>query len=178
MDLTILSKQLGKYLDMPSQLPPVDKWNPALSGDIDIFIDKNGQWFHEGNPILREKLMRLFSTILKREDNEYFLVTPVEKWRIRVEDQPFVVVLMNIVEHQGGQNIQMITNTGDEFEVGMNHPLELDGHEAPKVLVREGMYARLNRNVFYELAEMGQETEEGYFIESAGEKFKIGCLIK
>jgi len=175
MDLTILSKQLGKYLDMPSQLPPVDKWNPALSGDIDIFIDKNGQWFHEGNPILREKLMRLFSTILKHEDDEYFLVTPVEKWRIKVEDQPFIVVLMNISQDQGlSQQVEMITNTGDEFIVNSDHFIELDGHEAPKIHVRNGMFARVNRNVFYELAALGIEKEGGYLIESAGERFKIG----
>lgn len=174
MDLTILSTQLGKYLDMPSELPPVDKWHPELSGDIDIFIDKNGQWYHEGDPILREKLMRLFSTILKREGDEYFLVTPVEKWRIKVEDQPFVVVLMNNQQEDPHSVISMITNTGDEFNVGPDHILELDEHEAPKVHIRGNMYARLNRNVYYELAELGSEKDNGYFVSSLGETYKIG----
>lgn len=174
MDLTVLSQQLGKYLDMPSQLPPVEKWNPELSGDIDIMIDRHGQWFHEGDPILREKLMRLFSTILKREGDEYFLVTPVEKWRIKVEDQPFVVVLMNAVKNADDAQIEMITNTGDEFTVNLDHFLELDEHEAPKVHVRNGMFARVNRNVFYEMADIGVEKDGAYFIESGGESFKIG----
>jgi len=174
MDLTVLSQQLGKYLDMPSQLPPVEKWSPDLSGDIDILIDRHGQWYHEGDLILREKLMRLFSTILKREGDEYFLVTPVEKWRIKVEDQPFVVVLMNLSKANGQSQIEMITNTGDEFTVNSEHFLELDDHEAPKVHVRNGMFARVNRNVFYQLADMGIEKDGEYYIESAGESFKIG----
>jgi len=174
MDLTVLSKQLGRYLDMPAQLPPVEKWNPDLSGDIDIVIDKNGQWFHEGDPIIREKLMRLFSTILKREGDEYFLVTPVEKWRIKVEDQPFVVVLMNLSKANGQSQIEMITNTGDEFIVGSDHEFKLDDHEAPLVRVRGNMFARLNRNVFYDLAEHGLEKEDGYYVESQGQEYKIG----
>lgn len=174
MDLTILSKQLGRYLDMPSQLPPVEKWNPDLSGDIDIVIDKNGQWFHEGDPIIREKLMRLFSTILKREGDEYFLVTPVEKWRIKVEDQPFVAVLMNESVSHGQPQIEMITNTGDEFIIGKDHGFTVDDHEAPKVHVRNNMYARLNRNVFYDLAAKGEEKQDGFYVESQGLEFKIG----
>lgn len=174
MDLTVLSQQLGRFLDMPSQLPPVDKWHPDLSGDIDIRIDNHGKWFHEGTPILREKLMRLFSTILKREGDEYFLVTPVEKWRIQVEDQPFVVVLSNQVSTDAGQSIELITNTGDEFVVSSKHYLEIDSHEAPKVYVRAGMFARLNRNVYYELASNATDNDGKYMVKSAGEFHQIG----
>ncbi|GAA6133362.1 DUF1285 domain-containing protein [Oceaniserpentilla sp. 4NH20-0058] len=174
MDLTVLSQQLGRFLDMPSQLPPIDQWHPDFSGDIDIRIDKNGKWFHEGDPILREKLMRLFSTILKYEGGEYFLVTPVEKWRIQVEDQPFVAVLSNNITTEMGQNIELITNTGDELVISSAHNLEIDAHEAPKVHVRAGMFARLNRNVYYDLASSALAKDGRYMVESAGELHQIG----
>ncbi|MGR6873889.1 DUF1285 domain-containing protein [Pseudomonas sp. HK3] len=174
MDLTVLSGQLGKYLDMPSDLPPVDKWNPDLSGNIDMVIKADGQWLHENNPIKREKLTRLFSTILKREQNDYFLVTPVEKWRLQVEDQPFVIVLMHQSVKNGVNLIQMITNTGDEIELNSEHPLVLDDHEAPKILVRSNMYARLNRNVFYAIAEIASEKNGHFFVKSSGDEFQIG----
>lgn len=174
MDLTVLSAQLGKYLDMPSQLPPVEQWNPDFSGDIDMQIKADGTWLHEGDEIKREKLVRLFSTILKREGGEYFLVTPVEKWRLKIEDQPFTVVLMQVIKDSGVQKIRMITNTGDEFELDVEHDVLVDDHEAPKVMVRSNMYARLNRNVYYELAELAEQKEGSFFISSNGVAFKIG----
>ena len=174
MDLTVLSGQLGKYLDMPSSLPPLDKWAPDLSGDIDMLIKADGTWLHEGDVIKREKLVRLFSTILRRENDDYFLVTPVEKWRLSVEDQPFVIVLMHAIEKEGLQVVQMITNTGDELELGVNHDVITDTHESPKVLVRSNMYARLSRNVYYALAELAKEKGEGFYVESNEIEFKIG----
>lgn len=174
MDLTFLSSQLGKYQDMPSQLPPVNKWDPEFSGDIDILIKADGTWLHEGEIIQREKLVRLFSTILKEEKGEYFLVTPVEKWRIRVEDQPFVVVLVQFISSGASQIVRMITNTGDEFELDDDHFLMTDRHEAPKALVRNNMFARLGRNVFYEIADRCVENKEGFFIQSNGNSFKVG----
>lgn len=174
MDLTVLSGQLGKYLDMPSALPPVEKWSPELSGDIDMLIKADGSWLHEGDEIKREKLVRLFSTILKRENDDYFLVTPVEKWRLKVEDQAFVIVLMHLSEKNGDTVVQMITNTGDEIELNRDHPLVSDDHEAPKILVRAGMYARLNRNVFYSLADLATEKAGKFFVKSSGSEFQIG----
>lgn len=174
MDLTVLSTQLGKYLDMPSDLPPVENWTPELSGDIDMLIKSDGTWLHEGDKIEREKLVRLFSTILKREENDYFLVTPVEKWRLNVEDQPFVIALMHITQLKNQQVIRMITNTGDEIELGKSNPLLVDSHEAPKVLIRNHMHARLSRNVYYQLAELAIEKDGRYIVESNGVIFEIG----
>ena len=174
MDLTVLSGQLGKYLDMPSSLPPLELWKPELSGDIDMLIKANGVWLHEGQEIKREKLVRLFSTILKKEGKDYFLVTPVEKWRLKVDDQPFVAVLMHVIERGGKQVVQMITNTGDELELDNEHILVTDSHESPRVLVRSDMYARLSRNVYYALAELAEEKEDGFYIKSNGLDFKIG----
>jgi hypothetical protein len=173
VDLTDLSSQLGKYLDMPSELPPVAKWNPELSGDIDMLIKSDGTWLHEGDEIKREKLVRLFSTILKREQEEYFLVTPVEKWRIKVEDQPFTVVLIQS-SGSDGKALRMITNTGDEFELGPDHDVMLDDHEAPKIHVRGGMYARLNRNAFYAMAKLATERNDQFYLKSNGVEYRVG----
>ncbi len=175
MKLSTLSGQLGKFLDMPDSLPPIESWNPALSGVMDMKICSDGTWLHEGDEIKREKLVRLFSTILKREGDDHFLVTPVEKWQIQVEDEPFIIVLMEVL--QAGlpeQKIRMITNTGDEFELDQDHPMLIDGHEAPKVQVRNGMYGRLSRNVFYQLAEMAFLKDNLFYVSSCGNEFAIG----
>lgn len=174
VDLSNLSTQLGKFLGMPSELPPVDQWQPKLSGDIDMVIKADGTWLHEGGEIKRSKLVRLFSTILRREENEYFLVTPVEKWRLQVEDQPFTVVLIEAKNHTDKTVIRMITNTGDEFPLDSHHVLKQDQHEAPKVHVRANMYARLNRNAFYTLAGMATEREGQFYVTSNGIEFNIG----
>lgn len=163
--------ELGKFENPLGKLPPVNQWHPDLSGNMDMHIHSNGDWVHEGEIIKRDKLSRLFSSILKKESEEYYLVTPVEKWRISVEDQPFVIVLM----HAEAGSIELITNMGETVLVGEGHGLISDkDHEAPRVHVRNNLYARLNRNVFYQMAEIANETEDGYFIYSEGVKFKIG----
>lgn len=173
MDISSLSTQLGKFSGMKAQLPPVQDWAPELSGKIDIVIKKDCRWFHEGDEIKREKLVRIFSTILKREGDEFFLVTPVEKWQIEVEDTPFEVVLADINKDQGKPVIRFITNTGDEVELGSEHPLVLDGGEIPQVEVRHGLMAKLNRNVYYQLAEEALEKDGTYQVESGGDWFKL-----
>jgi len=169
-DILSLSAQLGKFEDSKAGLPPIHEWSPELSGDLDMEIKASGEWIHEGEPILREKLTKLFSTILKRENNDYFLVTPVEKWRIRVEDQPFSVVLADY----SGDHINLITNLGDEIILDSTDKWFFDDDRAPKVLVRDKLWARLNRNVFYEMAGRAYESEDGFWIEQGSLKFKIG----
>jgi hypothetical protein len=164
--------------------PPVENWNPPLSGSIDIRIDGDGRWFHEGAPITRSRLVRLFSTILKREGEQYFLVTPVEKYRIEVADTPFVGVRLDIEEPGGDQHIAIRTNVGDEVLVGPNHALEFrltpggDGAErAPYVHVRCGLEARLVRSAYFDLVEVGEVREvEGvsmFGVMSAGVFFPM-----
>lgn len=149
------------------KLPPVGMWNPPLSGDIDIFIARNGDWFHEGEPIKRLPLVRVFSSILKHENGEYFLVTPVEKWRIRVEDAPFSVVDVNRIEKDGIQVLVFQSSVGDRIIAGPVHPLRVainsSGEPAPYLHIRNGMEGLLTRSVFYQLAEMavaGPEREK------------------
>lgn len=159
MTLDDLLKQLGHDDGAPKRgLPPIEKWNPPLSGDIDIVIKANGSWWHEGTPFVREKLVQLFSSILKREGDSFFLVTPVEKWRIQVEDAPFVVRLISAEGQGREQKINLVTNTGEGFVLGDSHRLEMHldskGDEVPYVEVRAGLYAKFSRNAYYQLAEL------------------------
>lgn len=174
MDISKLSSQLGKFSDMKAQLPPVQSWNPELSGKIDIVIKKDYRWFHEGDEIKREKLVRIFSTILKREGDDYFLVTPVEKWQIQVEGAPFEVVLCDIELIDGKPVIEFITNVGDEVQLNPGHPLVFNGDEIPQIEVRNGLMAKLSRNVYYQLAEAAIEEDGVFKIESAESWYTLG----
>lgn len=146
-------------------LPPVHLWNPEFCGDLDMRIARDGTWFYMGTPIGRERLVRLFSTVLRHdEDGKYYLVTPVEKVGITVEDAPFVGVAM-IVEGEGREQVLIFTtNVGDETAAGKEHPMrfEIDaetGEPAPYVHVRARLDALINRAVFYDLVELGVEEE-------------------
>ena len=141
-------------------LPPVHLWNPAHCGDIDIVIRRNGLWFHEGTPIGREPLVRLFSTVLRKDPDGYCLVTPVEKLRITVEDAPFVAVRVDRV----GEALRFLTNVGDEVEAGPDNAIrvtmyEVTGEPRPYLHVRRGLEALIARPVFYELVDMAEERE-------------------
>ena len=163
----------------PKGLPPVHLWNPTHCGDIDIVIRKDGLWFHEGSPIGREALVRLFSTVLRKDPDGYHLVTPVEKMRITVEDAPFIAVRVD----REGDNLKFLTNVGDEVIAGPDNPIRVEvdaesGEPRPYVHVRRGLEARIARPVFYELVEMATEhdTPEGpvLAVTSDGAVFPVG----
>src|SRR5579871_6868456 len=108
-------------------LPPVHLWNPARCGEIDIVIKKSGLWFHEGTPIGREALVRLFSTVLRKDPDGIYLVTPVEKMKITVEDAPFIAVRVDQVEDEaGGEVLKFLTNVGDVVEAGPEHEIRVE----------------------------------------------------
>lgn len=156
-------------------LPPVHLWHPAHCGEIDIRILRDGRWLHEGRPIAREALVRLFSTVLRRDPDGYVLVTPVEKLSIVVEDVPFTAVRVDRV----GQALRFLTNVGDAVEAGPDNPLRVEtdpasGEPAPYVHVRRGLEARLTRPVFYELAEMAETREGALGVSSNGVWFPLG----
>jgi hypothetical protein len=141
-------------------LPPVHLWNPAHCGDIDIVIRRDGLWFHEGTPIGREALVRLFSTVLRKDPDGFHLVTPVEKMRITVEDAPFIATRVD----QVGDALRFLTNVGDEVEAGPDNAIRVEvdpdsGEPRPYLHVRRGLEARIARPVFYELVELAQERE-------------------
>lgn len=159
-----LVEQVEKTVKNPGR-PPLDKWHPDLSGDMDLRINRDGQWIHKGEPLGREAIVRLFSTILRREeDNQYYLVTPVEKWRIQVEDAP---LLAHSLEKEGSgeqQILRLTTNMGETLELGKEHPLEVgqyeeSGQPRPVVYVRHGVEARLTTSAYYDLADHVVEQE-------------------
>lgn len=162
MDLNHLQKQIG---GKAQSLPPVDSWNPDFCGDINMVIKRDGRWFYEGSPIGRASLVALFSSVLKKEDEDYFLVTPVEKVGIQVEDVPFIITNWQIEN----DILRLTTQTGDEFNVDATHPIELrhdplaqDNVTVPYVNVRRNLWGRLHQNVYYQLIDIAQtHTHDG-----------------
>jgi hypothetical protein len=143
---------------------PVESWNPPYCGELDLVIRRDGVWVHEGTPIGRARLVRLFSTVLKREGERYFLVTPAEKLGIKVEDAPFLAVLMREEAGPEGRNLVFTTNVGDEATAGPGHAIEfraVDGSHAPYLHIRSGLWARVARAVYYDLVALGETREAG-----------------
>lgn len=159
-------------------LPPVHLWNPPHCGEIDMRIARDGTWFYLGTPIGRPAMVRLFSTILRRDPEGYVLVTPVEKVGIRVDDAPFVAVDLEA----GEGRLTFRTNVGDEVTAGPGHPIRVErdpetGEPAPYVHVRAGLEALIDRKTFYRLVELGEvRAEEGadwFGVVSDGTFFRI-----
>jgi hypothetical protein len=164
-------------------LPPVEKWNPDYCGEIDLVIRRDGTWVHEGTPIGRARLVRLFSTVLRKEGERHYLVTPVEKLGVTVEDAPFVAVLMRAEEGPKGRRLVFTTNVGDEIAAGPDHEIVFrtspaSGEKAPYLHVRAGLMALIARSVFYELAGLGETRdlggEEMFGVASEGVFFPLG----
>lgn len=173
MTLSTLLAQINRH--EAQKIPPVEKWNPPLSGDIDIEIKADGSWWHEGDPIARQELVNLFASILKYQDDQYYLVTPVEKWRIKVVDRPLHISMVNA--HQG--NIELLTTTADSLILGPEHPLKmslLNGVELPEVQIRHNLWARVTRNAWYDLLQFASENDQGHIIiRSQGMSFILAA---
>jgi len=162
---------------------PVEKWNPPFCGDLDMEIRRDGTWFYLGTPIGRAALVQLFSSVLRKdEDGRTYLVTPVEKVGIRVEDAPFIAVEVDASLRGGEQVLTFRTNVGDVVEAGPKNPLRFaveagTGGLKPYLLVRGRLEALVSRAVTYELAALGEEVEiDGermFAVRSGGETFPI-----
>ncbi|MBX9796203.1 DUF1285 domain-containing protein [Sphingomonas sp.] len=156
-DLAALSLAEIARLVEEARLPPVDSWHPAHCGPSDMRIARDGTWFHQGSPIGRMAMVRLFSRLLRREgDGSYVLVTPVEKLDIAVEDAPFVAVELKAEGAGADSRLGFRLNTGDVVVAGPDHPLRFaHGADGPRpyLLVRRGLEALIVRPVYYELAE-------------------------
>lgn len=148
------------------QLPPADGWNPPLSGDMPLRISRDGRWWHQGSPIQRHALVCLFASILKKEGSDYFLVTPVEKWRIDVEDVPLLIVAVKVLAAGTGKQVLVFeSNVGDQVMASDDNPLRVvvdadSGEPSPYLLVRHNLEGRLTRTVFYELAALAKPSPE------------------
>ena len=177
-DLKEIEKQLNQSSE-PRRIPPVDKWNPDFCGDLDMQITRDGRWIHEGGEIKRQTMVNLFSSILWKEEDNYYLKTPVEKVGIQVEDVPFHITGLDIVQGEQGQELIFTSSTEDVIKACPENPLRIttdpiSGEPSPYLMVRYGMEGRLNRNVFYQLAESAQERDGEFGVESCGEWFVIG----
>jgi hypothetical protein len=137
------------------RLPPVDQWNPERCGDSEMRIARDGTWYHQGAPIRRPAMVRLFSTILRREpDGRHVLVTPVEKLDIEVEATAFRAIEMSTDGEREQRKIALRLDSGDVVMIGPGHPLIIAPGPSPRVLVRHGLEAELARPVYYDLAEI------------------------
>ena len=151
---------------------PVHLWNPAFCGDIDMRIAADGTWFYNGSPIGRAPLVQLFASILRKDDDRYVLVTPVEKVGIRVDDAPFVAVEMAVAD----RSLSFRTNVDDFVTVGLEHPLRFEPGASdglkPYVLVRDNLWALVKRPLFYDLVALGHtqpwQGEDWFGVSSAG----------
>lgn len=162
-----LAKQVTETMKNAGQ-PPLEQWHPELSGEMDLRISRDGQWIYKGEPVSREAIVKLFSTILRREDDsQYYLLTPVEKWQIQVEDTPLLAHSLEVEGAGEQQVIKLTTNVGEILEVGDEHPLKIDHYEdsgqpRPVIRVRHGVDARLVTAAYYDLAEhVVEQTVDG-----------------
>ena len=162
----------------------LEQWNPEISGDIDITIKANGDWLHEGSKIERQGLISLFSSILRREADGYFyLVTPVEKWRIDVEDAPLMVTKLDAL-HPGTdqQSIQFTLNNGDNGTINAQQALWVETEPgtngpSPYINLPHGLYAKLNRSSFYHLIEYAVEEGQNLKVYSDKHWFELGKTV-
>lgn len=158
-------------------LPPVHLWNPAYCGEIDMRIAADGTWFYNGTPIGRPALVRLFSTILRKDPERFVLVTPVERVGIVVDDAPFIGVDAERTETDDGAVISVTTNVGDVFTLSADHPLrfmpEATGGQRPYALVRGALEAKIARAVFYRMVEWAEERDGQFGLVSHGTFFPI-----
>ncbi|MFZ3353258.1 MAG: DUF1285 domain-containing protein [Xanthobacteraceae bacterium] len=144
--------------------PPVERWNPPFCGDLDMRIAADGTWYYLKTPIGRPALVKLFASVLKREDNKYFLVTPVEKCGIQVEDAPFLAVEMNVEQRATGCILHFRTNVDDWVACGPEHALRFEpepgtGGLKPYLHVRRDLWAKVTRTLFFDLVELGEERD-------------------
>jgi hypothetical protein len=172
-----LAARIGK-----ERLPPVEKWNPPYCGEIDMRIAADGTWFYLGTPIGRPALVKLFASVLKREGDKHFLVTPVEKVGIRVDDAPFLAVEMEIENRGERQNLIFRTNVDDVVRCDSEHKLRFEPEEGtggikPYLNVRRNLWAKVTRALFFDLVALGEvrelEGERMFGVRSAGEFFPI-----
>ena len=162
--------------------PPVHLWNPPFCGDIDMRIAADGTWFYQKTPIGRPALVRLFASVLKREGDKYFLVTPVEKVGLTVEEVPFLAVELRVEQDARGQVLNFRTNVDDWVEAGPGHALRFElqaenGGLKPYLHVRSDLWAKVTRSLFYDLVGLGEERDVGgttmFGVSSAGEFFAM-----
>ncbi len=172
-----LMKQVGDQ-----KYPPVDQWHPDFCGDIDMTIKADGTWFYMGTPIGRARMVKLFASVLRKDkDGKTYLVTPVEKIGITVEDAAFVAGTLDVVDKEGKRLLVFQTNVDDKVIAGADHPIRVEtnpetGEPRPYIHVRGNLEALISRSVFYQLVELADEKDGVLSVESDGRAFPLGHL--
>ena len=165
-------------------VPPLEKWQPSEVTDMDLLIKANGEWWHEGTKMTRQSLVNLFATILWKESEnakpQYYLKTPVQKIRIHVEDVPFYITDVNIVNKDNAKWLEFITSTGDVIYLDSEHPIKMQQYKnetRPYIEVRYGMQALISRNVYMHLIEIGELSEKDgqtiLTLQSGGQSYQL-----
>jgi hypothetical protein len=172
--LESLAGQVAARRDFDS--PPLHLWHPALNGDIPIRINTQGTWYHDGVKIEREALVRLFASILRREDDdEYYLVTPREKWRVVVESHPLLVTDIHVLEVAGVQMLEATLNTGRQIVVSEQHPLFLDSaaDNIAALSLPYGLTAICTRSAWYRLVDLAEPRDGSMILKSGAFEFRL-----
>jgi hypothetical protein len=176
MSLEKITAQIKKQGDT---IPPVELWNPDYCGEMDLQIKANGDWYYAGTIFKRASLVKLLSSVLKKEEGEYFLVTPVEKLKITVDDAPFVLTQWHW-QDENKKTMMVNNNVGDEFVLDTNHPITLNANGELYVTVRRNLLAKVHRNIYYQWVDLAEETktEKGteLVFTSSGCQFSLGML--
>ena len=170
-----IEKQVGKGRNFDT--PPLHLWHPELSGDIAIQITADGKWYHEGTEIARQSIVRLFASILRREDDgEYYLVTPGEKWRIQVDLHPLLVTDVCWGQGDKRQTLLATLNTGKVFDIDAQHRLFLEPRleNIAAIELPHGLSALFSRNAWYRLVEMAEHRQHQVVVVSGGQSYILG----
>ena len=177
LSLQALQQQLEQ------QSAPLESWDPPFCGDMALRIDQDGQWLYQGSPISRLPLVKLFASVLVKEQQQYFLKTPVEKVRIQVDDVPFLIHDWHWQPTTSGNTLIAVTNLGDQLVISQQHPVRLQTYQEqqlPYVGVWRGLDARLSRNVYYQWIEQAlqsaREDANQLWLHSANYRFLLGKL--
>jgi hypothetical protein len=180
--LDAITGSLAKAAGQSEGLPPVERWNPPFCGDLDMRIGTDGTWYYLKTPIGRPALVKLFASVLKREGDKYFLVTPVEKCGITVDDAPFLAVELKVELSRSGRVLNFRTNVDDWVQCGRAHALRFEpeagtGGLKPYLHVRRDLWAKVTRTLFFDLVELGEEREVAgramFGVTSMGEFFPM-----
>jgi hypothetical protein len=169
------------------KFPPVHLWHPEKTGDMDLRIDREGRWIHESVEIKRPSMVKLFSSLLKVEDGQYFLVTPTEKWQIEVDIAPFFIIDSERMTRKGVQVISLTTSTEEQVLLGKDNPLIIDSKPPkepliPLVHIRNNLNALVSRAVYYQLVDWGYEKsnidgKSQLILDSLNCQFSLGDFL-
>jgi len=175
-----LATDIRELVGESGSLPPVDSWAPARVGEIDIRICRDGSWLYQQEPMERKSVVRLLSKILKKEGDDFFLVSPVEKLKIEVEDAPFVITMLDVEGEGVRQNLHFSTQVGDCISLSDSHPLTVEYNNeeepSPYILVRSSLSALITRNVYYQLVNLAvleEGSDDRYGVWSLGQFFRL-----